>query len=320
MNLRWDEALRSLARRGEGPVRTLAYAAIERPEEAAARESELDGLLQAQGFLPAAAPIVELAVSGSGAVSRPRFQEEILERIETVRRPAPAPAPERGAGGGDLGVREARERLRAMSTELDRFLDGLPPDPFSEPPARSLEPAEPRGGTTMKARKGPTETPLVLVDRFEDLGSDAEAISAAVLAIVIRGAHLVLPSEGIDTRVREGRGRVALAIRLGGIKAVRARERSLRDVEERRRGLEVYGPIPFGFERRGQKLVPLPGPMETVTRAKDLAGRGLGPVEIAHALNRDGRPWKDGTGWTGRRVVLVLRNPIYRGPLEEQSA
>jgi hypothetical protein len=33
--------------------------------------------------------------------------------------------------------------------------------------------------------------------------------------------------------------------------------------------------------------------------------------DIAMVLNGERRPWKDGTSWTGRRVDLVLRNPIH---------
>jgi hypothetical protein len=138
--------------------------------------------------------------------------------------------------------------------------------------------------------------------------------------VLLRGCHLLLPSEGIDTRTREGRGRAALVLRLADIKAAAARERSLRELEVRRGGLEVYGPVPFGFERAGRKLVPVARSLETVGRARELAGRGLSRFEIALALNREGRPWKDGGAWTGRRVELVLRNPIYDRAAREEIA
>lgn len=108
----------------------------------------------------------------------------------------------------------------------------------------------------------------------------------------------------------------AVALRLGGIKADRARERSLRDLHRRREGLQVYGPVPFGFTRLGQGLVPVPGQMETVARARELSRRGCSLLETALTLNREGRTWKDGTAWTWKRVRQVLHNPIYERPLQ----
>ena len=181
-------------------------------------------------------------------------------------------------------------------------------------PHAGLPPALPAKGGL------PTESPLVLVPRFEDLGADAEAIGASLQALVLRGAHVVLPFEGLDTRTREGRGKAADALRLGDIKSTLARRRSLAELEERRSGLEVYGPVPFGFERRGRKLVPLPPALDAVRRARELSARGLTRFEVALALNGEGRTWKDGSAWTGRRVDLVLRNPIYDRAGREETA
>src|SRR6185436_6465195 len=136
-------------------------------------------------------------------------------------------------------------------------------------------------------------------------------IAAAVEAVVARGGHLEVILEALDTRTREGRAMAAVAMRLGDIKAARARERSLIELDRRRDQLRVYGPVPFGFARQGQGLVPVAEQMETVARLRELARRGLSLFESALMLHREGRLWKDGTAWTGKRVGQILRNPLY---------
>jgi hypothetical protein len=275
------------------------------PEEEPLRKSELAALLREEGFDAESGIEVELDASGAGATTRPSFQARVLDWIESPPRPASGPRPEKHG----IPAEEARRRLRALATDFDRFLAGGASDPA---------PAD--AGAASSDGPGPKPVPLVLVGRLEDLGSDAEGIGSAAEAILVRGAHLLLPPEALDTRTREGRGRTALAIRLGGIKAAIARERSLKELGRRRHGLEVYGPVPFGFERQGKRLVPVGAQMESVARIRELANRGAAPFEIAMALNGERRTWKDGTFWTGRRVDLVLRNPIHDRLLREDIA
>jgi hypothetical protein len=303
MKTRWDEALRSLARRPQGPFRVLAYGVTGTPDQLSVRSADLLRALVSEGFQPPSKVVVEVARPTSGASGRPRFREDVLDWID---RPQASGAPEQTPSAG------TRERLRTVSSGLAELLGALSSDLPAD--TAMVHPAEP------ELPFSPTETPLVLVERFEDLGAEAEAIGAAIQEVLCHGAHLLLPAEGIDTRTRDGRGRAALVMRLADIKAAASRERSLRELEERRSGLEVYGPVPFGFERSGRKLVPVVRSLETVGRAKELAGRGLSRFEIAHALNREGRPWKDGSSWTGRRVELVLRNPIYDRAGREEIA
>lgn len=291
MNRPWEEALRSLARRAQSPFRVLAYGVTATPEEEPIRKSELATQLRLEGFASESEIYVELDASGAGATTRTSFHHRVLDWIETPPRLPSEPRP------------DSRRRLQELAAELDRFLVGG------------------EGGTVPADLGGaPAAAPLLLVGRLEDLGSDAEGIGGAVEAILARGAHLLIPSEGLDTRTREGRGRTALAIRLGGIKAGIARERSLKELGRRRHGLEVYGPVPFGFERQGKRLVPVAAQMESVARIRELANRGVASFEIAMALNGERRPWKDGTFWTGRRVDLVLRNPIHDRCRREEIA
>ncbi len=299
MKKRWDEALRSLARRSQGPFRALAYGVTGTSAAQSELSADLESLLRSAALEPVGDVVAEVADPFTSAVHRPRFKDRVLPWIASGDRShAPEVAP-------PLASDQARRDLETIAADLAGYLDRLEERPRGA--GFRLLPEPPRS-----APKPPLEeTPIVIVRQFEDLGGDAEGIAAAVEAILIRGAHLHLVSEGLDTRTREGRASAALAIRLGGIKAARARERSLEELSRRREGLQVYGPVPFGFLRRGQGLVPVAEQIETVARARELARRGASLLETALALNRERRVWKDGTPWTWRRVRQVLQNSIY---------
>jgi len=274
VNQRWDAALRSLARRSQGPFRTLAYGV-------AASVDDLVALTADEVVAEAADPFV-------GALQRPLFRSRVLAWIKPPRTVDPAPEP--------------RQALESLAAALDGFLEKIDPD--SGLPRRPLPARD-------EKRVARLPVALVRVRRFEDLGGDAEAIAGAVEAILLRGSHLEIVLEGLDTRTREGRALAAVTMRLGHIKSERARERSLIELDRRRDELRVYGPVPFGFVRRGEGLVPLPDQMATVSRLRELANRGIPLFESAIVLNREHRLWKDGTPWTGKRVGQVLRNPLY---------
>ncbi len=303
MKKRWDEALRSLARRSQGPFRALAYGVTASPEGEPELSAELGNLLRREGLADGGEVLSEVADSFIGAAQRPLFKSRLLAWIKTGRRRNPA--------SGSSPAQDRRD-LEALAAGLAGFLDRLD---------------QPEAGFRLLPDPVPASTPaerdacsLVVVRRFEDLGCDAEGIAAAIEAVLVRGSHLYIVGESFDTRTREGRASAALAIRLGGIKAARARERSLEDLRRRRDALQVYGPVPFGFTRRGQGLEPIPEQLETVARARDLARRGASLLETALALNREQRSWKDGTPWTWRRVRQVLQNSIYDRSLREKLA
>jgi hypothetical protein len=302
MKKRWDEALRSLARRSQGPFRALAYGVTAAPGGEAELAADLGILLRREGFTEDRERCVEVADPFVGAAQRPLFRSRVLPWIKVGQRPS-GPAP---------NAAQDRRDLESIAAGLAGFLDRMdePGSGFRLLPEATPPPADAEREVVS----------MVVVRRFEDLGCDAEGIAAAIEAVLVRGGHLYIVADALDTRTREGRAAAGLAIRLGGIKAARARERSLQDLQRRREGLQVYGPVPFGFTRRGQGLEPIPEQIETVARARELARRGVSLLETALALNRERRTWKDGSPWTWRRVRQVLHNSIYDQSLRERLA
>lgn len=86
------------------------------------------------------------------------------------------------------------------------------------------------------------------------------------------------------------------------------------------KGMFLGGPPPFGFQRKEERadgkkrtfLVPVPGETSVIREMYRLYGverKTLG--ETARRLNQSGYVSPTGKKWTGSRVGLTLRNPIY---------
>lgn len=185
---RWDEALRSLARRSQGPFRLLAYGVTGVAQDEAALLTDLENLAREESSGAEWRILGEVADPFSGAVHRPKFKGQVLEWVKSADR-ASVPAVHAAA--------QDRRQLEVVASQLAGYLDALGDGVTVRPHLRLLPDASSKGSDAFR-------TPLVLVRQFEDLGCDGEGIAAAMEAIVIRGDHLRIVSEGIDTRT-EGR-------------------------------------------------------------------------------------------------------------------
>src|SRR5579862_4883436 len=163
MKKRWDEALRSLARRTQGLYRVLAYGVTATPDEVPAKADEILRGLVSKGFPPDSRCVIDVAAPGSGASERRRFRAEVLEWVDRSQgvRPAHPDGQESAIGN--------RDQLRAVSSGLAELLHSL--GAGTRRPLPELPGPAPRGVEEIK---------MVVVERFEDLGADAEAIGAAI--------------------------------------------------------------------------------------------------------------------------------------------
>jgi hypothetical protein len=342
MNDKIDKILRALAKTGEGPFRVIAYGVAKAAGPEASRISRNLREL-AREIASDAEPtlVIEDADPFSPMPDRVGFRRRVLPLVRSTLKD--------GSKGGDptapltgRGAPErARERLADVAAALPRLLEDVdrllagsgPADGPSTIGATALHAPAPGTGPGVAGAPVPPQPPsapapsevrgripLFLARSFEDLGPDVGIVAQSIEVLLERGAHVVLHDEHLDTRTREGRLVARTALRLGAIKAERARERSNTELARRREALHVYGPIPFGFRREGQDLLPLQDQMEAVRRARELSRLAQTPVMIALMLNRENRTWKDGSRFTWRRVAQVLRNPIYERVLSEASA
>ena len=332
-NDRFEKSLRLLARTAEGPFQVIAYGMARKGEGEARISKDLSELARRLASDPEPTVVVESADPFSPATARPGFRQQVLPLIGSGPKGKGKGSDPATALTGRGAPARARERLVDITANLPRILDDVDrilagSERTPVPPAgENAQDPQPSGeGVSPDSSNPPPEPvpkeriPLFIARSFEDLGADAEAVAQAISLLVDRGAHVVIPDEHLDTRTREGRLVARCSLRLGAIKAERARERALAEFSRRRDKFRVYGPIPFGFRREGQELLPLQDQIGAVRRARELAGLGQTPVTIAATLNHEQRPWKDGSRWTWRRVAQVLKNPIYERVLAEAKA
>jgi site-specific DNA recombinase len=74
---------------------------------------------------------------------------------------------------------------------------------------------------------------------------------------------------------------------------------------------EVYGEVPYGYRREGNRLRPCAREMDTVRKMHALAQAGMGVRRIADRLNADGTPSKKGRKWSKSVVYDILKNDLY---------
>ena len=75
--------------------------------------------------------------------------------------------------------------------------------------------------------------------------------------------------------------------------------------ELRSRGL-VYGPVPFGWRREGDRLVHDDREQRILTRIRRARGRGLSYEKVARSLNAADIPAKRGGRWYAMAVRSTL--------------
>jgi DNA invertase Pin-like site-specific DNA recombinase len=74
---------------------------------------------------------------------------------------------------------------------------------------------------------------------------------------------------------------------------------------------QIYGPVPFGYDRDGDRLIPNPAEQKIIRQMQRWrqAGRSLG--WIADTLTARGIPAKRRGRWNAYGVRYILRNPLH---------
>ena len=73
----------------------------------------------------------------------------------------------------------------------------------------------------------------------------------------------------------------------------------------------VYGRVPFGYRRNGDRLEPVAKELETVRRMHAWREEGASLREIARRLNAQGVESKHGGAWSHKTVGYILGNDLY---------
>jgi len=125
------------------------------------------------------------------------------------------------------------------------------------------------------------------------------------------GADLVSLSERIDTTTAAGKMVFRMLAVLNEFERDQISERTSAILQHKKAKGEVYSPIPYGFKRDGDKLVPCESEQRVIGDIISKKRRGMSLRAIAANLNMAGIPAKRGGIWYASTISFILRNMIH---------
>lgn len=137
-----------------------------------------------------------------------------------------------------------------------------------------------------------------------------------------RGIALHLVDEGgrpVDCSSADGRFLLALRAALAERERAKVGERTRFALAHLKAQGRAYSPTPFGFTRKGDRLVPDAAEQATVAGMLVLRAAGHSLRAIAAALNAAGSPAKGGGTWHGSTVAKVIANRIHEQTHEQEG-
>jgi site-specific DNA recombinase len=156
------------------------------------------------------------------------------------------------------------------------------------------------------------EADLVVVTRLDRLGRDA----AENLALLRRFANgrvgLVSILDRLDLSTPTGRAMAGVASVFGQLERETIGERTSQALTHLREQGRVYGPVPYGFDRKGDLLVKNRKEAQIVHQITDMRDVGHSYQAVAQRLNSEGVPAKRGGPWSPMSVRSVTRTHAQR--------
>ena len=150
----------------------------------------------------------------------------------------------------------------------------------------------------------------------ERAGFEALYVSGAGIAYTRLGRpdiRLVSVSEVLDTSSAGGRMLITLLGALAQFEREQVSERTSFALSYKRKAGQVYSPIPFGFVREGDLLVPEPREQAALQRARAMAASGSTLRQIGEEFVRLGiQPKRGGAVWHPASVRSILRSRAAR--------
>jgi len=216
---------------------------------------------------------------------------------------------------GRLGVSldDQAERIRAYCKAFDiELVDIIREEGVSAGKALSTRPGGAELMRTIKSGKADTVIATKL-DRCFRSTIDALTTTNAWDKQGIGLVLLDMGGQAIDTR--SAMGRMFLTITAGFAEFERAMisERTKGGLQHKRRHHRCYGPVTYGWQRVGDRIVVNPAEMKVLERMHGLRRGGSTLRQIAETLNREGIPSKRGGKWNVSSISKLLRdgNGLY---------
>ena len=135
-----------------------------------------------------------------------------------------------------------------------------------------------------------------------------------------REQSLILLDMNVDTSTPMGKMFITMSAGFAELERAMIRERTKTVVNHKKKTLQVYGNVPFGFDLVGKNLVPVPEEMATVRRIFEARRNGMSFRAIAGMLTDEGITTKSGNDkWSHQSVVKILSNDIYDRFMEVET-
>lgn len=146
----------------------------------------------------------------------------------------------------------------------------------------------------------------VAVVRLDRLGRDAAETLTLLRRFTTGKVGLVSLRDRLDLTTPQGRAMAGVAAVFGQLERELIGQRTADALGQLRTTGKVYGPVPFGFLRDGDSLVPDDQEQSVVATILDLRGQQKSYRAIAAYLNAEAVPAKRGGTWSAMSVRSVL--------------
>ncbi len=146
----------------------------------------------------------------------------------------------------------------------------------------------------------------VIVVRLDRLGRDAAETLSYLRQFAKGSLGLVSVADRIDLGTPQGRAMAQMSAVFAELERALIAQRTADALGELRSRGQVYGAIPYGWSRVGERLVRDEAEQRVIARVKRLRGRGTSYDRIARSLNGSGVPAKRGGRWHAMSVRSIL--------------
>jgi DNA invertase Pin-like site-specific DNA recombinase len=134
--------------------------------------------------------------------------------------------------------------------------------------------------------------------------------------------HLIdLGGQTINTKSPMGRMMLTVMAGLAELERNLIAERTAVALGHKKAHLQVYGPVPYGFERKGDLLVVVKSEQAVIEQMRVWRDAGISLRQIAASLNEKGIATKaGGRQWYASTVQKVLDNNLHKHGLVPKAA
>lgn len=150
------------------------------------------------------------------------------------------------------------------------------------------------------------EVDTVVIARLDRLGRDAAETLSYLRQFAKGNLGLVSVADRIDLGTPQGRAMAQMSAVFAELERALIAQRTADALGELRSRGQVYGAVPYGFQRNGDYLIPHDTEQRILARIRRLRGRGFSYERIARSLNGSNVPAKRSGNWHAMSVRSVL--------------